>query len=111
MTVDTMLNRESGLKALAGNNDMRSIVEAAEAGDERAQWPWPSPPTGWPSTSAATTWPSAARRRWCSRPASAKTPPQFRVPGGRTRLGALGVKLDAGANRSPEQGAPGDQRR
>jgi len=35
--VDSMLNRESGLKALAGNNDMRSIVEAAEAGDEKAQ--------------------------------------------------------------------------
>ncbi|PYI67911.1 acetate kinase [Arthrobacter livingstonensis] len=35
--IDTMLNRESGLKALAGNNDMRAIVDAAEAGDQRAQ--------------------------------------------------------------------------
>jgi acetate kinase len=34
--LDDMLNRESGLKALAGNNDMRSVVEAAEAGDARA---------------------------------------------------------------------------
>ncbi|MDP9888894.1 acetate kinase [Pseudarthrobacter enclensis] len=34
--IDTMLNRESGLKGLAGNNDMRSVVEASEAGDERA---------------------------------------------------------------------------
>jgi acetate kinase len=34
--VDSMLNRESGLKALAGNNDMRSVVEAAESGDSRA---------------------------------------------------------------------------
>jgi len=34
--LDTMLNRESGLKGLAGHNDMRSVVEAAEAGDERA---------------------------------------------------------------------------
>lgn len=34
--IDQMLNRESGLKALAGNNDMRSVVEAAEDGDERA---------------------------------------------------------------------------
>lgn len=34
--LDTLLNRESGLKGLAGNNDMRSVVEAAEAGDARA---------------------------------------------------------------------------
>lgn len=34
--LDTMLNRQSGLKGLAGNNDMRSVVEAAEAGDSRA---------------------------------------------------------------------------
>jgi acetate kinase len=31
-----MLNRESGLKALAGNNDMRTVVEAAEAGNAKA---------------------------------------------------------------------------
>lgn len=34
--LDSMLNRESGLKGLAGNNDMRSVVEAAESGDGRA---------------------------------------------------------------------------
>ena len=34
--LDTMLNRESGLKGLAGSNDMRSVVEASEAGDARA---------------------------------------------------------------------------
>lgn len=34
--IDTMLNRESGLKGLAGNNDMRSVVEASESGDDRA---------------------------------------------------------------------------
>ncbi|MFJ6028506.1 acetate kinase [Pseudarthrobacter sp. NPDC092424] len=34
--LDTMLNRGSGLKGLAGNNDMRSVVEAAESGDGRA---------------------------------------------------------------------------
>jgi len=34
--IDTMLNRESGLKGLAGNNDMRSVVESAEAGNARA---------------------------------------------------------------------------
>ncbi|MFP5311169.1 MAG: acetate kinase [Actinomycetes bacterium] len=34
--LDFMLNRQSGLKGLAGSNDMRSVVEAAESGDERA---------------------------------------------------------------------------
>jgi acetate kinase len=34
--IDTMLNRESGLKGLAGNNDMRSVVEASESGDAKA---------------------------------------------------------------------------
>lgn len=34
--IDTMLNRESGLKGLAGNNDMRSVGEASEAGDAKA---------------------------------------------------------------------------
>ncbi|MDK1326096.1 acetate kinase [Arthrobacter sp. zg-Y1143] len=36
-TLDNMLNRESGLKALAGESDMRSIEEAADAGDERSR--------------------------------------------------------------------------
>lgn len=34
--IDELLNRDSGLQALAGNNDMRSVVEAAEAGDQKA---------------------------------------------------------------------------
>jgi acetate kinase len=34
--IDSILNRESGLKGLAGNNDMRSVVEASEDGDARA---------------------------------------------------------------------------
>ncbi|WP_104060408.1 acetate kinase [Arthrobacter sp. 4R501] len=34
--IDAMLNRESGLKGLAGNNDMRSVVEASESGDAKA---------------------------------------------------------------------------
>jgi acetate kinase len=34
--LDSMLNRQSGLKGLAGNNDMRSVVEAAESGNARA---------------------------------------------------------------------------
>ncbi|GAB3279020.1 acetate kinase [Sinomonas notoginsengisoli] len=34
--IDDLLNRQSGLKALAGSNDMRAVVEAADAGDRRA---------------------------------------------------------------------------
>ena len=34
--IDDLLNRESGLRALAGSNDMRTVVEAAESGDRRA---------------------------------------------------------------------------
>jgi len=35
--LDTILNKESGLLALAGSNDMRKVFEFAESGDERAQ--------------------------------------------------------------------------
>jgi acetate kinase len=34
--LDHLLNRESGLKGLSGNNDMRQVVEAAENGDDKA---------------------------------------------------------------------------
>jgi len=35
--IDTMLNKESGLKGICGLNDMRDIHAAIEAGDERAK--------------------------------------------------------------------------
>lgn len=35
--LDALVNRESGLLALAGNNDMRTVVDAAESGDQVAQ--------------------------------------------------------------------------
>lgn len=35
--MDRILNKESGLLAIAGNNDMRAVVEAMESGDERAK--------------------------------------------------------------------------
>lgn len=35
--MDTILNKQSGLLAIAGNNDMREVVEAMEGGDERAK--------------------------------------------------------------------------
>ncbi len=34
--LDTLLNRNSGLKGLAGTNDMRTVTEAADGGDQRA---------------------------------------------------------------------------
>ncbi|MHA7209370.1 acetate/propionate family kinase [Arthrobacter sp. MDT1-65] len=35
--LDTLLNRSSGLKGLAGTNDMRSVTEAADRGEDRAR--------------------------------------------------------------------------
>ncbi|SED65131.1 acetate/propionate family kinase [Ruania alba] len=34
--IDTIMNRRSGMLGLAGSNDMRDVVSAVEAGDERA---------------------------------------------------------------------------
>ncbi|MCC9174183.1 acetate/propionate family kinase [Arthrobacter sp. zg-Y179] len=36
-TLDNLLNRESGLRALAGESDMRGIEEAADSGNEQAR--------------------------------------------------------------------------
>jgi len=36
-TLDALLNKESGLKGICGENDMRTISEAAERGDHQAQ--------------------------------------------------------------------------
>jgi acetate kinase len=35
--IDALLNKESGLKGICGHNDLREIISAAEAGDERAE--------------------------------------------------------------------------
>lgn len=35
--IDTLLNKQSGLKGLAGDNDMRGVWEKAHAGDEHAK--------------------------------------------------------------------------
>lgn len=35
--IDRLLNKESGLKGLAGTNDMREVMEKRDAGDERAK--------------------------------------------------------------------------
>ena len=34
--LDSLLNKESGLKGICGTNDMREVLQKAEAGDERA---------------------------------------------------------------------------
>jgi len=36
-TLDTLLNKESGLKGICGNNDMREIGKMAQEGDEKAK--------------------------------------------------------------------------
>ncbi len=35
--LESILNKESGLKGLSGTNDMREVLEKAESGDDRAQ--------------------------------------------------------------------------
>ncbi len=35
--VDAMLNKESGLKGVCGNNDLREVIEHAQSGDARAK--------------------------------------------------------------------------
>lgn len=35
--LDAVLNKESGLRAIAGSHDMRAVQEAADGGDERAE--------------------------------------------------------------------------
>ncbi len=35
--IDTLLNKESGLKGICGHNDMREVIEKMETGDERAR--------------------------------------------------------------------------
>ena len=95
--VDSMLNRESGLKALAGNNDMRSVVEAAESGDSRAAM-----------ALAVTSYRLAkyiggyhvavgGARALVFTAGIGENSHQFRSLVGE-RLGALGIELDAGLN-------------
>ncbi|WP_087872128.1 acetate kinase [Arthrobacter globiformis] len=95
--VDSMLNRDSGLKALAGNNDMRSVVEAAESGDSRAAM-----------ALAVTSYRLAkyiggyhvavgGARALVFTAGIGENSHQFRSLVGE-RLGALGIELDAGLN-------------
>jgi acetate kinase len=35
--LDDLLNKESGLRGICGTNDMREVLDKADAGDERAQ--------------------------------------------------------------------------
>ncbi|BAF72939.1 acetate/propionate family kinase [Sulfurovum sp. NBC37-1] len=36
-TIDSMLNKESGLKGVCGNNDMREIIDKMDEGDEKSR--------------------------------------------------------------------------
>ncbi|MFJ5693766.1 acetate kinase [Arthrobacter sp. NPDC093125] len=95
--LDSMLNRESGLKGLAGNNDMRSVVEASEAGDARAA-----------AALAVTSYRLAkyiggyhvavgGAKALVFTAGIGENSHQFRALVGE-RLGALGIELDAGLN-------------
>lgn len=95
--LDTMLNRESGLKGLAGNNDMRSVVEASEAGDAKAAM-----------ALAVTSYRLAkyiggyhvavgGAKALVFTAGIGENSHQFRALVGE-RLGALGIELDAGLN-------------
>ncbi|MFC9350336.1 acetate kinase [Arthrobacter sp. NPDC057013] len=102
--LDSMLNRESGLKGLAGNNDMRSVVEAAESGDSRA------------ATALAVASYRLAKyiggyhvavggaQALVFTAGIGENSHQFRALVGE-RLGALGIELDAGLN-SGRSGEP-----
>ena len=95
--IDSLLNRESGLKGLAGNNDMRSVVEASEAGDARA------------ATALAVASYRLAKyiggyhvavggaKALVFTAGIGENSHQFRALVGE-RLGALGIELDAGLN-------------
>ncbi|MGN7251642.1 MULTISPECIES: acetate kinase [unclassified Arthrobacter] len=95
--LDSMLNRESGLKGLAGSNDMRSVVEAAESGNARA------------ATALAVTSYRLAKyiggyhvavggaKALVFTAGIGENSHQFRALVGE-KLGALGIELDAGLN-------------
>ena len=52
--IDNLLNKQSGLKGLAGVNDFRELQQRRAAGDRRPSWPSTSTSTGSSTTSAPT---------------------------------------------------------
>ena len=96
--IDTMLNRESGLKALAGNNDMRSVVDASEAGDAKAAMALAVASYRLAKYIGGYHVAVGGAKALVFTAGIGENSHQFRALVAE-RLGALGVVLDAGANR------------
>ena len=97
--IDTMLNRESGLKALAGNNDMRAIVDAAESGDQRAQMALAVASHRLAKYIGGYHVAVGGAQALVFTAGIGENSAPFRALVA-SRLGALGIELDAGANRA-----------
>ncbi|WP_427006339.1 acetate kinase [Pseudarthrobacter sp. H2] len=96
--LDAMLNRQSGLKGLAGNNDMRSVVEAAEAGDAKAAMALAVASYRLAKYIGGYHVAVGGAKAIVFTAGIGENSHQFRALVA-DRLGALGVELDAGANR------------
>ncbi|WP_211879702.1 acetate kinase [Pseudarthrobacter albicanus] len=96
--LDSMLNRQSGLKGLAGNNDMRSVVEAAEAGDAKAAMALAVASYRLAKYIGGYHVAVGGAKAIVFTAGIGENSHQFRALVA-DRLGALGVVLDAGANR------------
>ncbi|WP_426996777.1 acetate kinase [Pseudarthrobacter sp. N5] len=96
--IDSMLNRESGLRALAGNNDMRSVVEAAESGDAKAAMALAVASYRLAKYIGGYHVAVGGAKALVFTAGIGENSHQFRALVGE-RLGALGIELDAGLNR------------
>ncbi|MFF2030037.1 acetate kinase [Arthrobacter sp. NPDC058192] len=96
--IDSMLNRQSGLKGLAGNNDMRSVVEAAEAGDAKASMALAVASYRLAKYIGGYHVAVGGAKALVFTAGIGENSHQFRTLVAE-RLGALGVELDAGLNR------------
>jgi acetate kinase len=95
--LDSMLNRESGLKGLAGNNDMRSVVEAAESGNSRASMALAVASYRLAKYIGGYHVAVGGAKALVFTAGIGENSPEFRSLVGE-RLGALGIELDAGLN-------------
>src|SRR6476469_7408951 len=96
--IDTMLNRESGLKGLAGNNDMRTVVEAAESGNAKAAMALAVASYRLAKYIGGYHVAVGGAKALVFTAGIGENSSQFRALVA-DRLGALGVELDAGLNR------------
>lgn len=95
--MDAILNKESGLLAIAGNNDMRTVVEAMESGDERAKLALDMTSYRLAKYIGGYHVAVGGAQALIFTAGIGENSHQFRALVGE-RLGALGIKLDADAN-------------